>query len=178
MVSEQEFQLCKWPLTKLDICWNMLYNNRMFFHLIMKQNIIKPEQLKMQSRFKSFRIHSCFTYKYSWTKKVDKFNGFCTSNTYSPYLSIPYKVAHQVCQDNLFLNQSTVLVVGTCYSIIHSPLRSLPFLKQVKHRLEKKAQPWDSTFVKTKYNQPDNCIIYFKIVFKHVFCCYGNSRWY
>lgn len=31
------------------------------------------------------------------SKKVDKFNGFYTSHTYSPCLCIPYKFPHQVC---------------------------------------------------------------------------------
>lgn len=31
------------------------------------------------------------------SKKIDKFKGYCSSNTYSLYLCIPYKFPHQVC---------------------------------------------------------------------------------
>lgn len=96
------------------------------------------------------------------SKKVDKFNGFCTSNTYYPYLCVPYKFPHQVYPEQPISESKYNATKWDLLSVIHSPLRSLPFLKQVKtHRLEKKAQPWDSMFVKTEYCQTDNCIIHF-----------------
>lgn len=99
----------------------------------MKQNIIKPGQLTMQSRFKSVRIHSCFTYKYSWAKKVDKFTGFCTPNTYSPYLCIPYKFPHQVCpgqpiSESVYSASSWDLLFNNPFTL---EIIALP--KQVKH---------------------------------------------
>lgn len=109
------------------------------------------------------------------SKNVDKFNGLCTSNTYSSYPFIPYKFP-QVCPGqpisaSEYSASSWDLLFNNPFTL---EITALPKAGET-HRLEK-AQPWDSTSVKTEYNQPDNCIMYFKIIFKHVFCCYGNSR--